>query len=137
MTTKPRTTWQPGQSGNPRGRPKGAGEVARLRAAIGENIPAVLEVLTEKALAGDVASARPPLERALPAVKPVELAQAIAMPTEGTLTDQGRAVLSAVASGELSATQGAQLVTAIGQLARLAEIDELEKRIAALEKKPT
>lgn len=33
------------------------------------------------------------LERALPAVKPVELAQPIAMPTEGTLTEQGRAVL--------------------------------------------
>lgn len=137
MATKPRTTWQPGQSGNPKGRPKGAGEVAKLRAAIGENIPAVLEVLTEKALAGDVASARLLLERALPAVKPVELAQPIAMPTEGTLTEQGRAVLGAVASGELSAAQGAQLVTAIGQLARLAEIDELEKRIAALEKKPT
>ena len=52
---------------------------------------------------------------------------------EGTLTEHGRAVLSAVAAGELPPAQGAQLVAAIGQLARVVEIDELERRIAALE----
>ena len=30
----PAAAWKPGQSGNPKGRPAGSGEVAKLRAAI-------------------------------------------------------------------------------------------------------
>ncbi len=51
----------------------------------------------------------------------------------GSLTEQGRAVLRAVAAAELAPGQGAQLLSAIGVLARVIEIDELQVRIAALE----
>jgi len=40
-----------------------------------------------------------------------------------------------VASGELAPGQGAQLVAAIGTLARVAEFDELAARVASLENK--
>ena len=52
---------------------------------------------------------------------------------DGTLTDQGRAVLHSVADGVLAPSQGAALLGAIGTLARVTELDELESRIAALE----
>ena len=68
----------------------------------------------------------------LPALKPGELATAITLP-DGTLTEQGRAVLAAVAGGQLAVSQGSQLLTAIGTLARVVEIDELTQRIEALE----
>ena len=55
--------------------------------------------------------------------------------TDVDLTDQGRAVLASVAAGELAPGQGAQLLTAIGTLARVTEIDELAARVAALEEK--
>ena len=55
------------------------------------------------------------------------------MPAGGTLTAQGRAVLSAVAAGELAPGQGAQLLAAIGSLARVTEIDEMEARLTKLE----
>jgi len=67
-------------------------------------------------------------------VKPTE--QAIELELTGeTLTDQGRAVLSAVSAGALPPGQGSQLIAAIGALARVAEIDELERRLSALEAK--
>jgi len=128
----PPHAWKPGQSGNPKGRPAGAGEVARLRAAIAGNVPAILESLTAAALAGDVQAARLLLERTLPAIKPVEATQALSLPN-GTLTEQGRAVLAAVTAGELAPGQGAQLLAAIGTLGKVIEIDELAVRIAALE----
>ncbi len=34
MTVKRPGRWKPGESGNPKGRAKGSGEVARLRAAV-------------------------------------------------------------------------------------------------------
>ncbi len=130
----PAAAWKPGQSGNPKGRPAGTGEVAKLRAAIAGSVPAILESLTTAALAGDVQAARLLLERALPPIKPVEATQALNLP-DGTLTEQGRAVLASVAAGELAPGQGAALLGAIGTLARVAEIDELARRIEVLEGK--
>jgi hypothetical protein len=94
--------------------------------------PEILAGLVTAAKAGDVQAARLILERILPPVKPME--QAIELDLAGgTLTDQGRAVLSAVAAGALAPGQGSQLIAAIGALARVAEIDELTARIIKLE----
>jgi hypothetical protein len=125
--------WKPGESGNPAGRKPGSGEVAKLRAAIAEHLPGIVAQLVEAAMAGDVQAARLLLERVIPPVKAAEVAQAVALPGE-TLTEQGRAVLAAVGAGELAPGQGAALLGALGTLARLAEADELEARIAALER---
>ena len=124
--------WRAGQSGNPRGRRPGSGEVAKLRAAIAEHVPTILERLVAAALQGDVSAARLLLERVCPPLKATEEAAPLALP-DGTLTEQGRAVLGAVAAGELAPGQGAALLGAIGTLARVAEVDELERRLAALE----
>ena len=124
--------WKPGESGNPSGKPPGSGELQRLRAAIGEHVPEIINQLVNAARGGDIQAARLILERVLPPVKAIEQAQAINLP-DGTLTEQGRAVLGAVAAGELAPGQGAALLGALGTLAKLGEADELERRIAALE----
>lgn len=124
--------WKPGESGNPAGKPKGSGEVAKLRAAIADKVPAILDSLLERALAGDVGAARLLLERTIAPLKAIEPPQPLALPN-GSLTEQGRAVLASVAAGELAPGQGAALVGAIGALARVAEVDELAARVAALE----
>jgi hypothetical protein len=90
--------------------------------------------VTAQALEGDVQAARLLLERTVAPLKAVEPTQPLTLPN-GTLTEQGRAVLASVADGALAPGQGAQLVAAIGQLARVAEVDELAARIAALEAK--
>jgi len=96
-------------------------------------LPGILDALIGKARTGDPQAAKLLLERTLPAVKAVELPEAV--PLEGsTLTDQGRAVLRLLSAGELGPERAAALLSAIGQLARVAEIDELTRRIEALER---
>ena len=129
---KKRGRWKPGQSGNPNGRPRGTGEVAKLRASIAAHVPEIIEQLVEVAKTGDVQAARLLLERVLPPMKPTELAVPLALP-DGSLTEQGRAVLAAVSIGDLAPEQAARLLASIGMLARVAEIDELTNRIEKLE----
>jgi hypothetical protein len=131
---KKRGSWKPGQSGNPAGRPPGVGEIGKLRAAISDRVPELLAAMLAKALEGDVGAARLLLERAIAPLKATEQTQAMNLP-DGSLTDQGRAVLRSVADGVLAPGQGAALLGAIGTLARVTEIDELTKRIAVLESK--
>ena len=135
MTTskkKPPGRWKPGESGNPAGRKPGTGEVAKLRASIAERVPDLLAAMMTKALDGDVGAARLLLERAIAPLKAAEQLEALTLP-DGTLTEQGRAVLSAVAAGDLAPGQGAQLLAAIGSLARVTEIDEMDARLTKLE----
>jgi len=129
---KPPGRWKPGESGNPKGRTPGTGEVAAIRAAIADRVPELLAAMMTRALDGDVGAARLLLERAVAPLKAAEQPQALSLP-DGTLTDQGRAVLSAVAAGELAPGQGAALLGAIGALARVTELDELTSRIEKLE----
>ena len=124
--------WKPGESGNPKGRTPGTGEVAAIRAAIADRVPDLLAAMMTRALDGDVGAARLLLERAVAPLKAAEQPQALSLP-DGTLTDQGRAVLSAVAAGQLAPGQGAALLGAIGTLARVTELDELAARITVLE----
>lgn len=97
-------------------------------------MPAIIKRLAEQAKEGDVAAARLLMERIYPALKPVEVPVALELPG-ASLSDDGRAVLAAVASGEVAPSQGAALVAAIGALARVVEVDELMARVAALEKR--
>ena len=133
MTEKKISRWKPGQTGNPKGRPPGQSEITRLRASLAGDVPEILAGLVLAAKGGDVQAARLILERILPPVKAIEQAVELQLPADGTLTAQGRAVLSAVAGGDLAPSQGAALLGAIGTLARVNEIDELTARIAALE----
>lgn len=124
--------WRPGQSGNPKGRKPGTGEVTKLRNAIAKHIPGILNQVVEAAKNGDLQAARLLLDRVIPPLKASESPVELTLPN-GSLTDQGRAVLAAVGAGTLAPSQGTQLLSAIGTLARVSEIDEIEQRLAALE----
>lgn len=128
----PPHAWKPGQSGNPTGRKPGTGKVAAMREAIAAHVPEMVETLIDKARGGDVQAARLLIERVIPPMRAAELAQPLTLP-DGSLTDQGRAVLRSVAAGELAPGQGAQLLSAIAALGRTTEIDELARRLDALE----
>ena len=130
---KKRGSWKPGQSGNPKGRPPGVSLITKMRESLTADLPEILAALVESAKAGDPQAARLILERVLPALKAVEQPIAMSLPTTGTLTEQGRAVLTAAAAGEVAPGQAAQLIAAIAGLARVSEIDELANRITQLE----
>ncbi len=138
MNDKPRRAppphaWPKGVSGNPAGRKPGTGEVARLRAAIAADVPDIIASMTTAAKAGDVGAARLLLERALPPMKAVEEPLRFELAGKG-LADQGRAVISAAANGEIAPAQASALVAALGTLARVVEVEELVARVEQLER---
>ena len=125
--------WKPGQSGNPAGRPKGIpNPQARLRKLI--DVEALIKRLSESAAKGNTRAAELLLDRALPPLRAV--AEPVQMPglaDAATLTAKAEAIVSLVADGKISPDVGTAMLGAIGQLAKAAEIDELARRIAALE----
>lgn len=60
-----------GQSGNPNGRPPGTGVVAKLREAIQEEIPGIIDSLVAAAKSGDVSAAKILIDKVIPTLRPV------------------------------------------------------------------
>jgi hypothetical protein len=128
----PSGRFAPGNPGGP-GRPSGRGPVAELRIKLAADIDQIIDALRTQALAGDPQAIRIVLDRVLPALRPVDLPTALSLPTDGTLADQARAVVQAAADGDLAPAQAAQIVTALGGVARIVETTELVRRVEALE----
>ena len=135
MIEKKQKGWKPGQSGNPKGKTPGSGELQKLRASIAADVPEILAGLVLAAKGGDIQAARLILERILPPLKAIEQAVELQLPDGGTLTAKAAAVLSAAAMGDIAPTQAAQLIAALGTLAKISEVDDLAARIATLEAK--
>lgn len=127
--------YKKGQSGNPAGKPPGAkSRFTLLREALADDLPDLLDKTKQAALEGDMVAMRLLLERTLPPTKATAATVDIpALAEAGTLTDKATAILSAVACGQLPPDVGGALLAALGQLAKLTEIDEIERRLSALE----
>ena len=127
--------WQKGQSGNPHGRrAKGLATAERLRNALVKDLPAILEGVVKAAKGGDMQAARTILERVLPPLKAIEV-PVLLDPLSGSLSDQGQAITSAMASGALSPAQAAQVLGALAAQAKIREVDELARRVFEIETK--
>lgn len=126
--------YRKGQSGNPAGRPPGVPDRRReLRELIRPHVPELVAQALALAKAGDAAAIRLLLDRALPPLKPTAEAVTYPHPEAGTLADQGRAVLAAVAAGQVPPDIGRHLIEALAAQGRLIELDEIERRLTALE----
>jgi hypothetical protein len=131
---KASTSWRPGQSGNPAGKPKGCGERStEIRNLLHANASALAQKAVDMALDGDATALRICLERLCPALKSRDAAVQLAFPPNAALSEQGRAILTAMAGGQLTPDQCASLLGALSSQARLVEMETLEARIAALE----
>jgi aspartate aminotransferase-like enzyme len=93
----------------------------------------VLDNLAKAAVAGDMAATRILLDRILPPLRAEETPISLDLSRATTLADKAQTVLTAAASGEFSPSQAAKMIAALGTTARIREVEELEKRIAAIE----
>ncbi|MCE9680869.1 DUF5681 domain-containing protein [Halomonas alkalisoli] len=123
--------WRPGVSGNPAGRPKSA--TTELRRQLSEHGPALAAKAVELALAGDSTALRICLDRISPTLKAQPAPISVSLEGAEGLAGVSRRLVDAAASGEIPADVASQLVGALGQVARITEIDELERRLAKLE----
>lgn len=128
-----RGPWKRGQSGNPKGRPKGSGLTGELRRAIAERVPGIVAGLIAQAEAGDTQAARILLDRVMPALKPAAALVEVQGLASGTALQRAEAALAAAGAGELPPDIASQLVAAIGVLVKIREAEELEARLTALE----
>jgi hypothetical protein len=127
--------WKKGQSGNPNGRrAKGLATAEKLRNALVDEPPGILDSVVRSAKRGDVQAARTILERVLPPLKAIELPTVIEK-LSGTLSEQGQTILAAMASGALAPGQATQLLGALAAQARVTEVDDLARRLGDLEKR--
>ncbi len=132
---KPSTKFQPGVSGNPKGKPKDKTPATLLRKAIVDDMPAIILKLVEQAKNGDTAAAKILLDRCCPSLKPQ--AMAINLPVNGTLAEQGGEIIRATLSGHITPDIGAQLITALSTQGKLVELQELIERLDKIEKQLT
>lgn len=114
------------------GRPPGRGVVAELRDKLAQDVDKIIVVLREQALAGDPQAIRILLDRVLPSLRPVELPTPLDLPV-GNLAQQAHAVVQAVGAGDIAPSQAAQIITALGGVAKIIEATELLARIEKLE----
>jgi len=106
-----------------------------MREMLATDLDKIIGVVRAQALAGDAQAIRIILDRVLPALRPVDMPTALALPADGTLADQAHAVVQAAADGALAPSQAAQIVSALGGVAKIIETTELVRRIEALEVK--
>ena len=87
-----------------------------MRDALAADLGGIIDTVRAKAMAGDMQAANIILDRLVPSLRSVEIPTAVSMPAGATL-----------------AGQAAQIVTALGGVAKIIETTELLKRIEVLE----
>lgn len=127
--------FKPGQSGNPKGRPKGSKDRRTdLRKKLGEHSGEVIQRVVDACLVdGDMMACRTIVDRIVSPLRPKTEPVAFELDSGQPLTQQAAQVLDAVSEGDLDPVTGKALIDSIAGLARVTEIDELTKRLEALE----
>lgn len=139
MRRVPSTAFQPGQSGNPAGRPKGCRNkatqavLALMEGAGKEIVQAVIRAAQE----GNLAAAKMVLDRLAPPVRerPVSMPDFPDTTTLAGIDQAAQVVLGAVAAGELTPGEASTLSSIIEMRRKVFETQELSARLEQLEKR--
>jgi len=135
MTDK-RPGFQPGQSGNPAGRPKGARSKAMqaLDAILDGEAEAITRRAIELAKEGDAQALRMCLDRLVPPRRdrPVTF-ELPAIETTADLKRATNAMLQAVAAGELTPSEAADIGKTVDAHVRAIEAVDLHQRLLRIE----
>ena len=129
--------FQQGQSGNPSGRPRGALNRATVLAQelLSARVESIAGKLIELAESGDMRAIRVCMERLMPVIKHQPIA--VELPPIETAADSVEAVASiaaAVAAGELTAPEAAELAKVVNVYVGALATQAFEARLTALEK---
>ena len=134
----PGRRFQPGQSGNPAGKPRGTRNHATILAEqlLDGEAETMVRTAIDWAKNGNMTALRLCLDRILPARhdRPV----CFTMPVLNSAEDAAKAVgaiTTAVARGELTPTEAAELSRVIESFVKAIETTEIERRLKALEER--
>ena len=128
--------WQPGQSGNPKGRPVGSRNKKNVIAEeFAKDGSAVARVVMDAALAGDMQAANMVLQRLSPPLRARVGKVTFQLTPDAPLSEQAAQILQAVSDGQIDPDTGKLLIDCIQSVAGIRAVDELEARLIALEQK--
>jgi hypothetical protein len=134
--SKQGTRFRKGESGNPAGKPKGARHKTTLAidALLDGEAAAITRKAVEMAKAGDTVALRLCLDRIAPVRKdrPVEFALP-EIKTSADIVTATSALLAAVAAGDLTPSEAAELGKLVDAHVRAIEVTEIQERLDALE----
>lgn len=135
---KQKIRFEKGQSGNPKGRPQGSRNRASLMAEqlFAEDVESVCQVVIDKAKSGEMYAAKIILDRLLPPKKDVPVN--IQLPEVKTANDILKAiecVTHAIATGEITLSEGEALARILNIQADATELYEFEHALNRLENK--
>lgn len=122
------------------GRPKGRKDTRRrrrteLRLLLEDSAPKLISKAVRLALAGDTTAMRLCLERLVPPLKAESVVDGPPAVAGGSLVELSRAVVEAALDGRMSANVARELTGALGNVARVQEVTELQERLAELERR--
>ena len=129
--------FQKGQSGNPSGRPRGALNRATVLAQelLSARVESIAGKLIELAEGGDMRAIRVCMDRLVPVIKDqpitVELPP-IEKPADSV--EAAASIAAAVAAGDLTATEAAELVKVVDVYVRALDSKGFDERLSKLEK---
>ena len=128
--------FQKGQSGNPKGRPKGARNKATL--AMESLLDGEAEALTrravEMALGGDTVALRLCMERIMPARKDRHITFDLPkLATAGDLVKARAALVEAVAKGQITPSEAGELSKLVEGCAKALDLHDIQQRLDKLE----
>lgn len=133
---KPPKGWQPGQSGNPKGRPVGSRNKKNVIAEEFEKDGSeVARVVMNAALEGDMQAANMVLQRLSPPLRARAEKVTFELTPDAPLHQQANQVLASIAEGAIDPETGKLLIDCIQSVAGIRAVDELEARLIALEEK--
>lgn len=128
--------FEPGQSGNPAGKPRGSRHATTMLAEklMSDDVEGVVKAVVEAAKGGDMTAARIVMDRIAPARKgapaPIDLpAITTAVDVEAALV----AVTNAMAAGDLSPDEAATVAGVIELRRKAIETSEFDRRLRAVE----
>ncbi|MGM0633305.1 MAG: DUF5681 domain-containing protein [Pseudomonadota bacterium] len=122
----------PGQTGNAKGRPPAM--PLELRQRLTDASPEIIEGVISAASSGDMQAARLVLERIAPVTRPTAASVVIPELADAeSLSDQAQAIVNTIARGDCPPDIGTTMIQAVAACAKIIEIDELERRLTALE----
>lgn len=133
----PRTAFKPGQSGNPKGKPRGTlNKATRTVLALMEGqAETITQACIDAALVGDMTAIRLVLDRLAPPAREraISLRTLPDLATAPGVSAALQQVAEALAAGELTPGEASTVAQILEVRRRAIETEELERRIAALE----
>jgi hypothetical protein len=130
--------YEKGQSGNPKGRPKGSRNrlSRRLQDTLDADLDQLVGVLRTKALAGDIRALKLIVERILPIPKdePIQISEALPAVTSAKgAVAYATVILRSIGRGEVTPSEAANVMHVVEGYLRAQERGDLEQRIEVLE----